>query len=70
MTTVVKQVCNRYGGVLFALKSKGRRSYYTYSNEPAQPIKGKEPEWVTAKQAFEGLLKSGKINFYLLMFTF
>lgn len=31
------------------------RTYFTYVNEPSQPIKGKEPKWVTAEEAFQDL---------------
>lgn len=31
------------------------RTYFTYVNEPAQPIQGKEPKWVSAEEAFQDL---------------
>lgn len=34
------------------------RTYFTYVNEPAQPIKGKEPKWVTPEEAFQDLQSS------------
>lgn len=54
-----KGVVAKLGNVVSTLsKAAACRSYYTYSNEPSQPIKGKEPKWTTAEDAFE-LLKSG-----------
>lgn len=60
MTSAAKQVSKKIGGVLFSLQNSGRRTFYTYSNEPTQPLKGKEPQWVTAEEAFQKSLKSGK----------
>lgn len=60
MATAAKQMSTKFSNVLNSLKKGSGRSYYTYVNEPAQPIKGKEPKWVSAENAFEAL-KSGKI---------
>lgn len=58
-----KLVAFRFGGVLSTLKNvQGRPSYHTYSPEPALPIKGKEPKWTTAEEAFD-ILKSGDTVF-------
>lgn len=38
------------------------RTYFTYSPEPAQPIKGKEPVWTTAEDALS-ILKSDDVVF-------
>ncbi|XP_060528877.1 4-hydroxybutyrate coenzyme A transferase [Cylas formicarius] len=38
------------------------KNYFTYVNEPAQPIKGKEPKWVAPEEAFSEL-QSGQTVF-------
>lgn len=59
-----KHVVSKLGNVVSTLsKATACRNYYTYTNEPSQPIKGKEPKWTTAENAFE-LLKSGKMGLY------
>lgn len=61
MASVAKHVTNKLGGVVTTLtKASASRNYYTYVNEPSQPLKGKEPKWTTPEDAFE-LLKSGEI---------
>lgn len=64
MATAAKQMSTKFGGVLSSLKKGTSRTYYTYVNEPAQPIKGKEPKWVSAENAFEAL-KSGTLSFVM-----
>lgn len=44
------------------LNRKPARNFFTYVNEPAQPLPGKEPKWVSADKAFE-CLKSGQTVF-------
>ncbi|XP_050310665.1 4-hydroxybutyrate coenzyme A transferase [Anthonomus grandis grandis] len=48
---------SKLGGALSPLKmvSGSGRTYFTYVNEPAQVIKGKEPKWVSAEEAFQDL---------------
>lgn len=60
----VARVSTRFGGVLHwgstsVTVSRGNtpRSYYTYSPEPAQPLK-RDPKWVSAKEAVK-CIKSG-----------
>lgn len=48
---------SRLGGVLSSAKLN--RSYFTYTQELSQPL-DRKPEFVTAKEAFEKYLKSGK----------
>lgn len=60
MAASVKSVANRIS-ILSNLKRLTPRTYYTYTNEPAQPIQGKEPKWTSLENAFEGL-KSGKVK--------
>lgn len=62
MASVANRVSTKVGGFLGILKKTAPRTYYTYVNEPSQPIKGKQPKWVCAEEAFE-CLKSGN-NFY------
>lgn len=45
------------------------RNYFTYTPEPAQPIKGKEPKWTTAEEAFQDL-KSGIIKLLFIAHIF
>lgn len=66
MSSAVKQVSRKFGGALLNFKKSGRRTFYTYSNEPSQPLKGRAPEWVTAEQAFDKILKSGMNNKLLI----
>ncbi|XP_044271680.1 4-hydroxybutyrate coenzyme A transferase [Tribolium madens] len=61
MAATVKSVANRFS-ILSNLKRLTPRTYYTYTNEPAQPIKGKEPKWTSLENAFE-TLKSGDTVF-------
>lgn len=64
MASVVKHATTKLGNAVNSLaKVSACRTYYTYVNEPAQPLKGKEPKWTTAENAFEQL-KSGKNNYY------
>ncbi|XP_022918145.1 succinyl-CoA:acetate/propanoyl-CoA:succinate CoA transferase [Onthophagus taurus] len=53
---------NKFGSVLSTLKKVSPRNYYTYVKEPAQPIKGKEPKWCSAQEAFTDL-QSGNTVF-------
>ncbi|XP_017777428.1 PREDICTED: 4-hydroxybutyrate coenzyme A transferase [Nicrophorus vespilloides] len=46
---------SKFGSFLSHIKKISPRTYYTYVNEPAQPIPGKEPKFVTPDQAFEKL---------------
>ncbi|KAK9729806.1 Acetyl-CoA hydrolase/transferase N-terminal domain [Popillia japonica] len=63
MASAIKQInYNKFGSVLSALQKSTPRNYYTYVREPAQPIKGKEPKWTTAKEAMVDL-KSGNTVF-------
>lgn len=63
MASVATRMPNKVGTFLSILKKITPRTYYTYSPEPAQPIKGKQPEWINpehAETAFK-CLKSGNI---------
>lgn len=40
-----------------------KRSYYTYVNEPAMPIKGKEPKWCKKPEDVFEKLDSGQVVF-------
>lgn len=63
MAASVRSVSHKLSGALSSLKTLSTpRSYFTYTNEPAQPIKGKEPIWTTAEEAFQDL-KSGDTVF-------
>lgn len=60
----VARVSTRLGGALFwgptsvtVSRANTPRSYYTYSPEPAQPLK-RDPKWVSAKEAVQ-CIKSG-----------
>lgn len=64
----VARVSTRLGGALYwapasVTVSRGNtpRSYYTYSPEPAQPLK-RDPKWVSAKEAVQ-CIKSGDTVF-------
>ncbi|XP_023701695.1 4-hydroxybutyrate coenzyme A transferase [Cryptotermes secundus] len=64
----VARVSTRLGGVLYwgpasVTVSRGNtpRTYYTYSPEPAQPLK-RDPKWVSAKEAVQ-CIKSGDTVF-------
>lgn len=60
MAASVRGVTTKFGGVFSPLKTAAAaRNYFTYTNEPSQPIKGKEPKWTTSDEAFQDL-KSGK----------
>lgn len=54
----VKSAMNKVSVLSSLIRRAGPRNYYTYTNEPAQPIKGKEPIWTTLDNAFD-ILKSG-----------
>ncbi|XP_023011497.2 succinyl-CoA:acetate/propanoyl-CoA:succinate CoA transferase [Leptinotarsa decemlineata] len=65
MAASVRSVGHKIGnlGVLSSLRTISTpRNYFTYVNEPSQPIKGKEPKWTTAEEAFQDL-KSGDTVF-------
>lgn len=62
MASAIKQI-NKLNNVASTLKKITPRNFYTYVREPAQPIKGKEPKWTTAKEAMVDL-KSG-MQFFL-----
>jgi len=65
MAAAATRVSSKVGNILSVLKNTAPRSFYTYTNEPSQPIKGKEPKWVSegnAEQAFE-CLQSGMVVF-------
>lgn len=56
---VVKRSTTKIGSVISTLgKRSAPRNYYTYVNEPAQPLPNKNPKWVSAEEAFQDL-KSG-----------
>lgn len=60
MAVSVRNVTQKIGGVYTSLKSVScSRNYFTYTNEPSQPIQGKSPKWVTPEEAFQDM-KSGK----------
>lgn len=60
MAVSVRNVTQKFGGVYTSLKSVScSRNYFTYTNEPSQPIQGKSPKWVTPEEAFQDM-KSGK----------
>lgn len=62
MSVTVRNVTQKFGSVYTSLKSiSSSRNYFTYTNEPSQPIQGKSPKWVTAEEAFQDL-KSGTVN--------
>lgn len=59
----LRGIPNKFGGFYVPLKAiLPSRTYFTYVNEPAQLVKGKEPKWVTAEEAFQDL-KSGNVVF-------
>lgn len=59
----LRNISNKFGGVYAPLKAvSASRTYFTYVNEPSQPIKGKEPKWVSAEEAFQDL-QSGQTVF-------
>lgn len=67
MAVSVRGVSQKFGGVYSSLKTiSSSRNYFTYTNEPAQPIQGKEPKWTTPEEAFQDL-KSGKQLMILLI---
>lgn len=56
MAASVRGASSKFSGVLSSLKTlSAPRNYFTYTNEPAQPIQGKEPKWVSAEEAFQDL---------------
>nr|CAH7742657.1 unnamed protein product [Callosobruchus chinensis] len=57
MAASVRGVPSKLSNVFQSLKAvSASRSYFTYTPEPAQPIKGKEPKWVSsAEEAFQDL---------------
>lgn len=58
----VRRASQKFGGVLSTLKTLSTpRSYFTYTKEPSQPIKGKEPKWVTAEEAFQDLQSNSTV---------
>lgn len=68
----LKQI-SRFSGTLNALSTKrgyrlqDAKTFYTYVNEPAMPIPGKEPCWVkTSEEAAEraGLASGKPIEFF------
>jgi hypothetical protein len=66
----VARVSTRLGGALYwsptsvtVSRGKTPRSYYTYSPEPAQPLK-RDPKWVSAKEAVQ-CIKSGTEIIYI-----
>ncbi|XP_028144064.1 4-hydroxybutyrate coenzyme A transferase [Diabrotica virgifera virgifera] len=64
MAVSVRGFSHRIGhlsSVLATVKSSPR-TYFTYTNEPSQPIKGKEPKWCTPEEAFQDL-QSGQTVF-------
>lgn len=65
MASAIKQI-NKFSSVLSTIKKSSPRSYYTYTREPAQPIKGKQPKWTTAKEAMVDLKSGMYANFMLL----
>lgn len=59
MAVSVRNVTQKFGSVYTSLKSVScSRNYFTYSNEPSQPIPGKSPKWVSPEEAFQDM-KSG-----------
>nr|CAI5848938.1 unnamed protein product [Callosobruchus analis] len=64
MAASVRGVPSKLGNVFQSLKAvSANRNYFTYTPEPAQPIKDKEPKWVSsAEEAFQDL-KSGDTVF-------
>uniref|UniRef100_UPI0038B2ED53 hypothetical protein n=1 Tax=Staphylococcus aureus TaxID=1280 RepID=UPI0038B2ED53 len=61
MAAAVKSATSKFS-ILSSLKRLAPRTYFTYVNEPAQPIPGKEPKWTSLENAFE-ILKSGQTVF-------
>lgn len=61
MGKIVPHVSSRnFGRINAALcAAKANRTYFTYTQELSQPL-DRKPEFVTAKEAFEKCLKSGK----------
>lgn len=67
MAVSVRNVSQKFGNVYTSLKTvSSSRNYFTYTNEPSQPIEGKCPKWVSPEEAFQDL-KSGIV---LLIFNF
>lgn len=58
---IVPNVCRRnFINISASLQSvRSNRSYFTYTQELSQPL-DRKPEFVSAKEAFEKCLKSGK----------
>lgn len=54
MASVTSRLCSKPS--LVNLLSK--RSYFGYVNEPAHPVPGKKPKWVSAAEAVS-VVKSG-----------
>ncbi|ENN70306.1 4-hydroxybutyrate coenzyme A transferase [Dendroctonus ponderosae] len=63
MAVSLRSLSSKLGGAFSPLKLVSTsRTYFTYVNEPAQPIQGKEPKWCTAEEAFQDL-QSGQTVF-------
>ncbi|CAG9760113.1 unnamed protein product [Ceutorhynchus assimilis] len=63
MAGSLRTFSSKFGAAYSPLKIvSSSRTYFTYVNEPAQPIKGKEPKWVSAEDAFQDL-QSGQTVF-------
>lgn len=68
MAVSVRNVSQKFGSVYTSFKTvSSSRNYFTYTNEPAQPIQGKSPKWVTAEEAFQDM-KSGNIFINIKLF--
>lgn len=64
MGKIIPQISSRNFGKFSAALYSGKynRNYFTYTQELSQPL-DRKPEYVTAKEAFEKCLKSGKWDF-------
>ncbi|KAF7271656.1 hypothetical protein GWI33_015505 [Rhynchophorus ferrugineus] len=63
MAVSLRSLTNKISSRALPLKAvSASRTYFTYVNEPAQPIKGKEPKWVSPEEAFQDL-QSGNTVF-------
>lgn len=70
MGKIIPQISSRNFGRLSAALYSGKynRNYFTYTQELSQPL-DRKPEYVTAKEAFEKCLKSGKFLILLAVPT-
>lgn len=61
MSKFIPQVSRNFGRLSAALSTGKSRNYFTYTQELSQPL-DRNPEFLTARQAFEKCLKSGELK--------